>query len=51
MGGRFPGLPSVALGYDWLARFAGCQANLAADPRCCITFAEVNNIRVKLLPD
>jgi len=24
---RFPGLPSVALGYGWVARFAGCNCD------------------------
>jgi len=38
---RFPGLPSVALGYDWLARFAGCQAGPPVTLRDRITFGEL----------
>jgi len=41
-GHRVPGLPPVALGYDWLAHFVGYGQNVESPARWYITSAEVN---------
>jgi len=49
-GRRVPGLPSVALGYDWLAHFVGYGQNVESPARWYITSAALNRTRVPEVP-